>query len=794
MKRSLFIAIVVLLMAALFVSCNAEKSLEDQLVEVTINGGARALDVSAESVSVNPEGLVWYYTAEKKDSFFTTGQTLEKKALKADAASGLAGSLGEFSRGAWEFKFYGYDKVMTDTTAKLVYSAETTATVGRTQLDLTLTLKAESVGKSDIYVDGVTFDCAQLALDDYTGAKLVIKVAGTTEDPVINGVLEQGTRVFSFSSATPVFSSVDAGTYAVVFEVYGLFDTDQEEKIGEYPTSVTVIDGMKYTISDNITNPRIDAVDPTTAVIIAGADLPATKIQKDTQPLASTAVTFETSNTPKAADSAKTTVVFEENSFTQTGNAELTVTTYNAGAAEAQFQIQGSDNKAIAGLSLSLASGETTISSFNQQYATVSTYIGTGLVNPTVVYSGTGEQPRNITYDASTGYITFETSHFSSFFVFEAEAKIGTKLYATVKDAVDAAQAGDTVELLKNASYGDNNTVKISVSKNLVLNLNGNTLTSRFTVFGGTVEVKNGTIVGRVDAYNDTLTIAADATIEGALIVWGDSSVQEAPTANIYGTINGFIQMSYLAQDSYNEIVNIYDGATINGSGVWAYNGGVVNFYGGIITSPDTVGIALFDEATLTMSAGTINAHSFGVSNNGNGTNQTITVSGGTITSETAAAIYHAGLGTTTISGATTLTGTTGIEIRAGVLNISGTPVITGTATETSVEANGNGSTTEGAGIAVAQHTTKHDIAVTITGGTISGIYAVSIENPENNAEGEGNLSVSISGATLNSAGNLLQILKNDDRVNLSADGYTVGVTTTGSGGGAAMVEEEEEN
>ena len=48
MKRSLFIAIVVLLMAALFVSCNADKAVEDQLFEVTIYGGARALQATAE--------------------------------------------------------------------------------------------------------------------------------------------------------------------------------------------------------------------------------------------------------------------------------------------------------------------------------------------------------------------------------------------------------------------------------------------------------------------------------------------------------------------------------------------------------------------------------------------------------------------------------------------------------------------------------------------------------------------------------------------------------------------------
>ena len=43
MKRSFFIAIVVLLMAALFVSCNADKAAEDQLGSVSITDISRSL-------------------------------------------------------------------------------------------------------------------------------------------------------------------------------------------------------------------------------------------------------------------------------------------------------------------------------------------------------------------------------------------------------------------------------------------------------------------------------------------------------------------------------------------------------------------------------------------------------------------------------------------------------------------------------------------------------------------------------------------------------------------------------
>ncbi len=76
---------------------------------------------------------------------------------------------------------------------------------------------------------------------------------------------------------------------------------------------------------------------------------------------------------------------------------------------------------------------------------------------------------------------------------------------------------------------------------------------------------------------------------------------------------------------------------------------------------------------------------------------ETATVNGG---------IYAAGYAKWNIMGAK-ITGDTGIEIRAGELNITGDAEITGTARPTSVEPNGNGGTTLGAGIAVAQHTTN---------------------------------------------------------------------------------------
>ena len=91
----------------------------------------------------------------------------------------------------------------------------------------------------------------------------------------------------------------------------------------------------------------------------------------------------------------------------------------------------------------------------------------------------------------------------------------------------------------------------------------------------------------------------------------------------------------------------------------------------------------------------------------------------------------YAANGNVTIYGGK-ITGSTGMEIRAGELNMTGGS-LTGTATPTTVTPNGNGGTSDGAGLAIAQHTTKLPVIVNISDGTISGYSALYESNPQNN-------------------------------------------------------------
>lgn len=75
-------------------------------------------------------------------------------------------------------------------------------------------------------------------------------------------------------------------------------------------------------------------------------------------------------------------------------------------------------------------------------------------------------------------------------------ARVGNNEYTTLAKAIAAAKDGDTVTLLADA------TEDVTINKNITLELDGKTLTNTnsgkatISVTGGTVTVKNGTVIG----------------------------------------------------------------------------------------------------------------------------------------------------------------------------------------------------------------------------------------------------------------------------------------------------------
>lgn len=134
-----------------------------------------------------------------------------------------------------------------------------------------------------------------------------------------------------------------------------------------------------------------------------------------------------------------------------------------------------------------------------------------------------------------------------------------------------------------------------------------------------------------------------------------------------------------------------------------------------------------------------------GIYANGMTSGNTVTLKNGSaVVSEKATGIYFPGAGTLTVEDSNVTGGMSGIEVRAGVLNVSGTSVIESTAAEFSFTNDDNGITATGAAVAAVKHTVGNDLAVTITGGTFKGPRGFYENDP--NADKPGTVTVSISG------------------------------------------------
>ena len=168
-------------------------------------------------------------------------------------------------------------------------------------------------------------------------------------------------------------------------------------------------------------------------------------------------------------------------------------------------------------------------------------------------------------------------------------AQIGTKAYASLADAVAAAQDGEIVTLLTDA------TEDVAISKSITLDLGGKTLTNTnagkatISVQGGTVTVKNGNVVGGTSYYNIEVTKGSNANLTltdvtatagntGSSMIdnWGTMTItsgtytgglnvvksEEGSTLSITG---GTFTLDYAPSSGYTAAILVYGDTTISG-------------------------------------------------------------------------------------------------------------------------------------------------------------------------------------------------------------------------------------
>ena len=251
---------------------------------------------------------------------------------------------------------------------------------------------------------------------------------------------------------------------------------------------------------------------------------------------------------------------------------------------------------------------------------------------------------------------------------------------------------------------------------------------------------------GYIDLYEGSLDLSGQGTVEGTIYVNGGSSEYEGKDYNSLTvgedvTVDSdYAVILYQNEDGhsgYGSTINI--NGTLDGN-VWVMGNikegdSVININDGAEIAPDIaesdVGVALNGYATVNVNEGA------------------------KITADNA------------------------IEVRAGTLNVNGGEITSTHTGDLTIIPNGSGTTTNGAGIAVAQHTTKLDIDVNVNGGTITGETAISIANPQNNTgEGAGDIDVDLNGGNI--AGNIV-IADSETRVDdnfITGGIYNTNVTT----------------
>lgn len=229
--------------------------------------------------------------------------------------------------------------------------------------------------------------------------------------------------------------------------------------------------------------------------------------------------------------------------------------------------------------------------------------------------------------------------------------------------------------------------------------------------------------------YNSTVNIyGGTGALTNVAAYYSPLYVRAGSTVTVYGgTISGGQELVTISEKTYEPE-----------GGVVVDEEGMLVLEGGVITSK-TWGLTVWKNAAFIMNGGEVKATgegSIGVSGYGaaKGEGAKITVNSGTITSGELGVYAPQINGVTTINGGT-INGLAGVEVRAGTLNITGGTINIPADTTFDISANGSGSTTMGTAIAVAQHTTKQPIVVTVSGGTFTAPVPFSEANPQYNSE-----------------------------------------------------------
>lgn len=499
MKKLSCILLAVMLITAMFVSCTAEVIDDSNLVNVrfTTDDNAKGLNWSRPAFDSND--YFWTYSAKKVGGGPSTGEGT------GDIGTDLTKEIGPFSQGAWEFTLYGYAKASDGTkTDVLVYEGTGSGVLSKDQDNsVKVAVEARKEGEGTIHIskDIVLKDSKGVT---YIPTDIIIKQVGSeTADDEIGFDSDKGNDI-----------EKESGYYAVTIKMVATVNgkeitySSNTIYVNVYAGQTTTIGG---TLDESTTSTKFEAEDGT--------------ISKEVEDTINEngSVSLSVDIAPNSDENSTTTVEFSEGALQKGKSAKLSVVAYPASVVSKTFGVSQGDAAPISGIDFKLTVGGSEVNSFNGQTATITTFVAKNLTENTinsqdeaknaglkVIYNGSGDQPTITSYNPTDGKLVFTTTHFSQYYV--ASTRIvavneNTNVaFGSLKDAVAAAESGDTITLLCDAS-GDG----IGLYSNPK---NGQTKTNDIIIdFNGFTYTINGELQGSTETVSQAFHLEKDCTV-----------------------------------------------------------------------------------------------------------------------------------------------------------------------------------------------------------------------------------------------------------------------------------------
>ncbi|MCQ2398272.1 MAG: hypothetical protein MJ052_03105 [Sphaerochaetaceae bacterium] len=696
MKNKLLLLVFLPVVSVLLFSCNmAESNIENSTALAYAsfdNSAARDLNQSYSGYQAYNQ-LYWYYSAEKADSYGLTGQTktaidnvetLVVLKVPGDTTyhKGLSGKIGPFSEGKWNIRVFATSETLVSAgeysemhdgsnteityylipTENVVYAGNINNVVLRRNQTNYIPVTVSPQGNTGkiVLADNLHYSYQNGAGNGtlFLEASGTARVSGSTTDTEVKFASKEltesdGAYYLSTDRYLKLNSSenIPTGIYSVVFAVKTSGDDVYE--LQSQRLTFKVMGGLTTVISGDL----IEGLSYENYFTVAEQDV---KIFEAVQ----SGSTIEANAVPKAnaLSSDKTVVSFPAGALDSAFNTQYTlqVIAMPQQIATGKFSVTSDTKAVVAGLELILtqivASNDSSsvvekgITSFNNQYVQVRTYIDTNLENVNVKYNGTNASPpvyektgNSITtfaeeaslyssygktgYVPSTGLLVFMTDHFSDFYVTaDTEAKIleTNRVFTNLDTAFSEVADGQTIRLTKNVTRNSGLLFNKDISATLDLNSKTLKVTGSISavdggraikVTSGMLTVKNGTIDGR--SYlngqpNDNPTYGGpwSSTRTGGCIrvSGGDCVLENLNLFNNDGWGNAIKLESYNSIEMRNCTVN-----SVYGAGLEA-GYGTVDIYSCTFNQSKLANKKFMSSCIAVCALGTVNIHDTNIS------------------------------------------------------------------------------------------------------------------------------------------------------------------------------------